>query len=147
MAVDGTGKALVAALESFPWGPAYRSVPVDLPDLIVSSFASSFSADNPPKYVVEFKVRNIGTAASGATTTYIDAINLAPPLGQNEIRIQNQAALPGLEPGQETPVIRTAFDLANIFAKEVRLMRITVDPKNLVDEAFETNNQAERAWP
>jgi dipeptidyl aminopeptidase/acylaminoacyl peptidase len=149
MALDGTGKNLIKALDDMPWSPVYRFAAVDLPDLVVSSHSSRISVDVPtsPQYIVEFKIQNIGTAQSVATLVYIDAINPDPPAGQNKIMIQKQTNLAGLSPGEESDVFQITFDLSEIYAKDVREMSVTADPKESVSEAFETNNTAFWTWP
>jgi WD40 repeat protein len=149
MASDGSGKTLIGDLEGAAWSPVYRFATVDLPDLVVSTHSGTFTTDDPssPKYAVTFRVKNIGTGGSGPSLTYVDAINETPPPGQNQIRLQMRASVPALEPGAETEDLAVAFDVGQMHAKEVQLLRIMVDPKVMVEEAFETNNVASRPWP
>lgn len=118
------------------------------PDLVVGSVERGIaSTESPPQYIVKFTVKNIGTGPSGPTNVYINAINLTPPAGVNEIRIQNGVNIPALLPGQATAPIQTKFILSQIHAREVSVMRILVDPKNLVIESDESNNKWQWPWP
>ncbi len=149
MAANGTGKALIGETSHFPWGPVYRFAAVDLPDLVVSSHAASFDTSDPsvPKYLVEFRIRNVGTAPSPATLVYVDALDPDPQPGTSTQRMQETAYHAALAAGEESVQLQVAFDLAKMHAEDVHVVRITADPKAMVTEAFENNNKAEWVWP
>jgi WD40 repeat protein len=146
---DGGGKSRIGNLEGAAWSPVYRFTTVDLPDLVVSSHSGAFDTSDPasPKYVVTFRVKNIGTGAGGATRVYVDGLDETPPQGQSPLRLQVPVMVASLASGAETEDLTAAFDVGQMHAKEVNLLRLTADPKAEVEEAFETNNQASRSWP
>ena len=147
---DGTGKTLLKAFAtSSAQSPRYRFAAVDLPDLVVSSYHAALQTAAPqtPTYAVRFKIQNLGTARSNDTVVYVDAINPNPPPWVNEIGIQRHVLLPPLMPGEESTEFQLVFSVADIHAKQIRQFKITVDPKNTVNEAFETNNMVSWPWP
>ncbi len=149
MSPTGAGKTLIGDTDSFPWGPVYRFEATDLPDLVVSGYSGEFDVSDStnPTFELTFTIRNIGMAPSPATLVYVDAVDPDPPTGINEIRVQQSADLPGLDSGEVSAPLTASFQLAELFAKDVSLVRVTADPKNNIIEAFESNNVAASNWP
>ena len=149
MSPTGAGKTLIGDTAGIPLGPVYRFEATDLPDLVVSGYSGEFDASNStnPNFKLTFTIRNIGMASSAATLVYVDAIDPDPPTGINEVRVQQSANLPGLDSGEESAPLTASFQLAEMFAKDVNLVRVTADPKNDIIEAFESNNVAASNWP
>jgi WD40 repeat protein len=146
---DGTNPKTIATFNKMPRSPIYRIKLIGLPDLIVSYHSSEVHANGslPPKYIVRFKVKNIGRAISNPTSVYINAIDPFAASGTNEIKIQKTASIQPLGPNSSSGLITITFDLAEITTDEVSKIEILVDPKNMVKESLETNNTAEWIWP
>lgn len=116
------------------------------PDLIVAKHKIHTAPGNPG-YYLKFTVKNIGKKPSRPTTAYINAINPSPAPGKNEIRIQRSVNVPALNPGAISGSLQTKFDIRQLRAERVSMIRIIVDPKNVVHEANESNNTTKWSWP
>jgi hypothetical protein len=152
MTPTGAGATSIALIGETPvleHNPVRRFAATDLPDLVVSFHSDGLDDSDPsiPLYQVEFKIRNIGLAPSSEALIYVDAINPNPSSGENEIQLQKSVELRPLDSGAETIRLTVAFELAEMFANGVSLVRITADSKNQVVEAFEINNTAELNFP
>ena len=117
------------------------------PDLTVYTYETEDGTANDIEYyIIKFQVKNIGSDGSNETYVHIDAINPDPPAGINEVRIRRQIDLKPLEPG-DVEHMKCSFTVTELAAESVSLILIDVDPKNLVDETNETNNDESWLWP
>lgn len=128
--------------------PVYRSHSFSQPDLIVSYGFGNLvtSGVTEPIYRMNFQIKNIGSSKSSETQVYLNAIDLAPPQGVNEIRMQIPFSLGEIEPGAVSEMFTYDFKLVDFHAKEVTLINIIADPKNSVNERNEQNNIMELNW-
>ena len=90
---------------------------------------------------VKFKVIvvNIGKSKSNPTFVYFNAIDTTPPPGNNEIRLQQVENLPELDSYEKHPC---QFQLTKqeIIDNQINRVEILIDPKHLVKEINEDNN-------
>jgi hypothetical protein len=153
MNFDGSGKTLL-----YHWGldtlygygicPVYRFNSFSQPDLIVSyGFGTIVTSDvTEPIYRMNFQIKNIGSSKSGETHVYLNAIDLTPPQGVNEIRMQIPFSLGELETGATSQMFTHDFKLVDFYGKDITLISIIADPKNSVNERNEQNNIKDLNW-
>ena len=107
-----------------------------LPDLTFKHYDINVSGNEVKIKVV---ITNIGGSASNDTFVYFNAIDTTPPPGSNEIRIQHVEKLPGLNPGEDH-IYKFKFTKQEIIDNQINRAEILIDPKNLVREINESNN-------
>jgi hypothetical protein len=122
-------------------GYLYLSSPCNwpkcLPDLLVEKYTTEWPAEGG--YVVHVTVKNDGCAESGECLVYCNAISMAPPVGENEIRVQQSWILEELPPG-ETSTHSFSFDVKVLLNENVGRIEVLVDAKDMVAESNENNN-------
>ena len=111
-----------------------------LPDLKVASISFGILSNN---FWVIANIVNAGLQKTPKINpgVYVNALNLTPTPGKNEIRVQNNHKLPALPPGTSC-TIASLFDRRILRRENVTHFEISADPKNLVKERNEQNNMA-----
>jgi len=126
--------------------PAIKSalaLPSGLPDLVVVSYEDDYVNES---YVIKARIGNQGSAPSGESVVYCNAISLVEHPGVNEIRIQKMHKIIPLDPDRVTDV-QFEFPLHELHANEVGQFELLVDPKGMVIESNEFNNILRWDWP